>query len=1220
PETISYVEAHGTGTHLGDPIELRALPKALPAGTGGVAFCALGSVKTNLGHLDAAAGISGLIKTVLALDRRQLPPSLHFEEPNSKIDFAGSPFYVNTALAPWSDALGPRRAGVSSFGFGGTNSHVVVEQAPPARASGRSRPWQLLVVSAKSEPALEAATDRLRNHLAEHPDLNLADVAYTLKLGRRAFRHRRAVVAPSCAEAVRVLEERDPQLVYTRFQKSAETPVVFLFSGQGAQYVNMARELYLGEPTFRDEVDRCSEILESHLGVDLRTLLYPPEDQVADAARRLEQTSIAQPALFVVEVALAGLWREWGVRPQAMIGHSIGEYAAAYLAGVFALEDALALVAARGRLMQEMPAGAMLSVALAAEEVRPLVGEALSLAAVNGPGRCVVSGPAEAIDAVARQLVDQGVQHRSLHTSHAFHSAMMDPILEPFLEKVREVRRSAPQIPFLSNVTGGWISDEAATDPHYWVEHLRKTVRFSEGLGELLREPERVLLEVGPGNALHTFAREHPRRSTDQAVVHSLPHPNDRRSDLAFLLTAAARLWLAGVEIDGAGFYARERRHRVPLPSYPFEHQRYWIEPQLQVEHDAGWVRSQKSPEIAAWFYLPVWRAGFPRAPLAPGQLAAQQETWLVFVDGCALGSEIVDRLKGEAQRVMTVTAGSRYARLPGGAFTVNPHRPADYQQLIQDLEAPPNTVIHLWNVSQSGAETPGKEGFKTAQTVGYYSLLFLAQALAAAGLEDPLKLVVVSRGLHDVSGLEESYPEKATLLGPCMVIPQEHQHILCLSIDVAIPGWGTGELATQILAEAASQPTDLIVAYRGNRRWVQAYERTNWQAPKDLSERLRDQGVYLITGGLGNIGMLLAEYLARTVRARLVLLGRSALPPRDEWTRWLATHDEQEAKSRRIRKILALEQLGAEVLIARADVADPEQMRSVIETIDERFGELHGVIHTAGILQGESIYRPLTEMGHSESEVQFGPKVYGLYVLEEVLAGRTLDFCVLLSSNAAVLGGLGFVGYSAANLFMDAFAANRGQRDRLRWISSNWDEWPGAVAPGERTLQTSMAEFAMTREESFDAFHRVISQAPPGQVVVSTGDLEPRLELWIRPASKLRKHEGKRHARPALETSYVAPTSETEQLVADLWQEILGIEQVGRNDNFFDLGGHSLLATQLMSRVRGALEIELPVESLFEAPTVAGLTRHIEAIRWATLGQEGLTGAAAADRDEGEL
>ena len=580
-ETVTYVEAHGTGTPLGDPIEIAALTEAFGANTQKKGFCAIGSVKTNIGHLDAAAGVASLIKTVQALKHKLLPPSLHFEQPNPEIDFANSPFYVNSTLSEWKTNGSPRRAGVSSFGIGGTNAHVVLEEAPTvgtATASLHSRPAQLLVLSAKTSSALDTATANLLEHLNQHPEVDLADVAYTLQVGRRAFSHGRMLVCRDQEDAVKALSTLEPKRVFTS-QDTKERPVVFMFSGQGSQYVNMALELYQVEATFREQVDQCSELLKPHLGLDLRHVLYPNEEQVENATQQLKQTAITQPALFVIEYALAKLWMSWGVRPLAMIGHSIGEYVAACLAGVFSLEDALTLVTVRGQLIQKLPSGAMLTVPLPEQQVQPLLGDKLSLALINNPSLCVVSGFTDAVDALQHQLSTQGVECRRLHTSHAFHSKMMEPILEPFTLAVKRVNLKPPQIPYLSNVTGTWITAVEAREPSYWARHLRSSVRFASGLQELMKQPDWILLEVGPGRTLSTLARQHPDKAAQQVVLSSLRHPHDQLSDITFLLTTLGRLWLVGVQVDWSEFHAREQRHRVPLPTYPFERQRYWIDP-----------------------------------------------------------------------------------------------------------------------------------------------------------------------------------------------------------------------------------------------------------------------------------------------------------------------------------------------------------------------------------------------------------------------------------------------------------------------------------------------------------------------------------------------------------------------------------------------------------------------------------------------------------------
>lgn len=585
PETLGYIETHGTGTQLGDPIEVAALTRVFREGTDRRAFCALGSVKSNIGHLDQAAGVVGLIKAALAVEHGLIPPSLHFENPNPEIDFAESPFYVNTRLAEWHANGHPRRAGVSSFGVGGTNAHVVIEQPPPRSPSGLSRTRQLLLLSARTPAALDALTRNLGRWLgeaaAQEPTSRpaLADVAWTLQVGRRELEHRRALVCEGLEDAAAILCGTSSGRLRTGRREKERRSVAFLFPGQGSQYPDMGLELYRSEPVFRNEVDRCCELLAPRLGFDLRSVLYPGLTGSAPDPGRLAQTSIAQPALFVVEHALARLWMQWGIEPKAMIGHSLGEYVAACIAGVLTLEDALAAVSARGRLMQGLRRGSMLSVEMAEEELAPLLGERLSLAAVNGPRLCVVSGLEEEVESLRRSLEERGIEAHRLHTSHAFHSSLMDPVLAALTRELERIELRPPEIPFISSVTGTWITDGEATDPSYWARQLRQTVRFADGAATLLRDVDAALLEVGPGRTLSTFVRAQAGAgAAPRTVVTSLRHARDERSDLEHLLDALGRLWIAGTSVDWQGFYAGEERRREVLPTYPFDRKRYWID------------------------------------------------------------------------------------------------------------------------------------------------------------------------------------------------------------------------------------------------------------------------------------------------------------------------------------------------------------------------------------------------------------------------------------------------------------------------------------------------------------------------------------------------------------------------------------------------------------------------------------------------------------------
>jgi amino acid adenylation domain-containing protein len=576
--SVSYVECHGTATPMGDPIEVAGLTKAFSAGTADVQFCALGSVKSNIGHLDAAAGVTGLIKTALALEHRQLPPTVHYRRPNEQIDFSRTPFFVNDKLNPWTPVSGPRRAGVSAFGVGGTNVHVVLEEAPRTavadRADAATTASQLLVLSARSAAALDIARSNLAARLREPDAPPLADVAYTLQVGRRAFEHRLILIARSREDALAGLDGRESRGIQSGRQ-SKNSDVVFMFPGQGAQYPDMGRDLYEHEGEFRRHIERCSQILEPMMAEDLRDLLYPAVNS-ADAKQRLMSTVAAQPAIFSIEYALAHLWMSWGIKPRALIGHSVGEVVAAVIAGVLSLEDALGLVATRGRLMQELPGGAMLAVRLPESELVRLLTPHLAIAAVNGPALCVVSGPFSAVDAFEKMLVARDVVNRRLHTSHAFHSAMIDPVIEPLRAHMHAVQLSSPSIPYVSCVTGDWIRPEEATSPDYWARHAREPVRFADGIARISETPATVLLEVGPGTALSTLAAQ-ATRGRGVTVVTSMQDSARERDDRECLLESLGRLWIHGAAPNWPAVHGAPRV-RVALPAYPFERSRHWID------------------------------------------------------------------------------------------------------------------------------------------------------------------------------------------------------------------------------------------------------------------------------------------------------------------------------------------------------------------------------------------------------------------------------------------------------------------------------------------------------------------------------------------------------------------------------------------------------------------------------------------------------------------
>ncbi len=1049
PETIGYVECHGTGTEIGDPIEVAALTEAFRAHTDRSGYCAIGSVKTNIGHLDTAAGVASLIKATLALSHEAIPPTVHFEAPNPRIDMESSPFFVNAELRPWPAGDSPRRAGVSSLGVGGTNAHIILEEAPAVPPPADSRPLQLLTLSAKGPTALDAATANLADHLTDSPHLDVADVAHTLRTGRRQLEKRRFAVVADTADAAAVLTGSEPTRLVNGTVEPSDRSVVFLFPGQGAQYAGMGQGLYRSETVFRDCVDECANLLQPTLGLDLRTVLFPDGGTdtalTAWADDQLKQTAITQPALFTIEYAMAQLWMSWGVTPTALIGHSIGEYTAACVAGVLSRSDALDLVAARGRLMQELPAGSMLAIPLSADRVAEYLGDGLSLAAKNGPDFCVVAGPDDTVDVLQAKLEGEDLAVRRLHTSHAFHSAMMDPILAPFAEVVASTKRSDPDIAYVSNVSGTWITNEQIADPHYWSSHIRSTVDFVGGLDTILAtDPEAVLLEVGPGRALSTFAKqlEGPH---GKMVATSMRPPKSNGAadsdDLAVALRTLGELWTTGALADWAPFTGDETRRRIPLPTYPFQHQDYWVEPGQQIQTTADRTGGlDKLTDVDDWFWEPAWTQTPGPTPRTSDD---GPDRWLVFSSDGPLGHSVVERLS-QTSDVTVVSKGADY-RSGDSRFVIDPADPDHYLQLIRQLAESgqtPDAIAYLWPLDASATLDPAEAEFVSAHVDTFYGPLSLVKALAAEGGDERIEWWTVTARQHAIGGDPTVDPTQALTLGPTLVVGREQPTMAAGSLDV-------GELATlereanvdaaalMIVAEFRAGVNDAIVAHRGRSRWVRRHMPAPLPTEEATGTPITEHGVYLITGGLGGIGLALAEHLATTAKARPVLVSRTALPERSRWEHIIGSGDDTRL-ARILSRIVAMESSGTDVMIATADVSDRVAMAAVVEEVLDRFGTIDGAFHAAGQLADGL----MATKEPADAGPVLAAKVSGALVLEAALAEVDIDFIALFSSTSAVVGNAGQADYAAANAFLNALANRRTLDSGRRTIAVGWGPW----------------------------------------------------------------------------------------------------------------------------------------------------------------------------------
>lgn len=1024
-DSIGFVAAHGTGTPIGDPIEITALSSAFGESTNRKQYCVIGSVKPNIGHTDTAAGVASFITASLSLHHRTIPPSVDFQSPNPAIDFANSPFMVSTTHRAYPVTNEPPRAMVHSLGVGGTNANVVLEASPIANhIDAAVEPSPMIVtLSAKSLQPLDDQSRRLADHLHDHTDVRLADVAYTLAIGREPFAKRRVLVANDSAEAAAILRSGDPNRVFTHDAKTTLDAITLLFPGGGSQYLRMGHGLYQSEPIFRDVIDRGCEALTSQIGIDLRSLVFADHD----AANQLERPGIQLPAIFLWEVALAKLWMANGVTPTALLGHSMGENTAACIAGVMSMDDAMRLVVMRGRLLETVRGG-MMTVGAGPDQARPYLGDSLDVAVINGPSMCVVSGTDEALEVFATRMQSLDIETRRIPIRIAAHSRLLEPVLPEFQRFLQTISLHPPTIPIVSNRTGTWLTDAEATSPDYWCDQLRHTVRFADGIATIGQRTSQAIVEVGPGKILSALVKQHPDIGTDAAVLSSLRHPDQSIDDQTYFLTSLGRLWAAGLPIDLAQRHRGASRRRIGLPTYAFRQDRYWIDATEQTASNAATRDTHpplaKATSIDDWFAAGQWNE-IPVGGKASESL--EGSNWLVFVDDAGIADAAVDLLKNSNANVVTVRVGDVFRRVDDHDFTVVPEMGVDtFKALAESLgetASLPDHVLFFWPITADHSYRPGSTFATRMLEEGVFALHHLIRGLASIGHVE-FNLVVATNHAESVDGESILHPEKQTVRGPVAVAPREYPGIASICIDVTVPlPKGVPTLAKQLIAVAKeSDHVGDVDAIRGGKRY-------RWQLQSmpvrrcdadDNNLNPKRGGTYLITGGWGGIGYQVATWLAKDYQANLILVGRST-------------------SSAHADAADVLRSYGSRVCLVSADVADPFAMGQAVDIATSEVGKIDGVFHAAG-----SIDDQLIEAASVDSiENVLAAKVHGTRILQSLFKTEPLDFFVAFASTSTVLGSAGQSAYVAANQFVSAFArSNPFPKTRTRTIAVHWGVW----------------------------------------------------------------------------------------------------------------------------------------------------------------------------------
>jgi len=1164
PESISYIETHGTGTRLGDSIEIEALNMAFNKNH--FHKCAIGSVKTNMGHLNNAAGVAGLMKAALALKYKKIPASLNFKEPNPEVNFEGGPFYVNTKLTDWErNSESPLRAGVSSFGIGGTNAHIILEEPPFVENESKEKEYNLFSISVKTNSAMFNYLEKLKKFLVAE-DVNLSDMCYSLQKGRKNFDLRLSFPFTNKAD----LSAKLDRIIKSKTDITKVHPVkkiVFLFSGQGTQYINAAKNLYNSDVTFKKYMDLGFDLLAEETGKSFKDILYPLS---VEPSFDINQTNYAQPIIFLIEYSLAKTIMSYGVLPTSMIGHSIGEYTAACISGILNFEDALRLVVKRGELMYSLEKGSMLSVALNESQAHAYLSSNISLAAINSPEQIVFSGDILSIDQLSQELTEKKIPNIKLNTSHAFHSYMQEGILKDFYNAFEGIDFNKIEIPYISNLTGNYISQEEASSKEYWTNHVISTVQFSKGL-ENLSKNHNIFIEIGIGNSLSNLVKG---QLDDKNVINLIKPQKLTANDDEYFITKIGNLWELGVDINWTNYYQSQERKSISLPTYSFDHIKYPAEIDIfQNENFQTMISAETNGSLSDWIYYPIWKQSVNTTSVSN----AEKRVYLFFSTKNEGSNYIKSTISdNKNNQLIEVEIGESFKKESDTHYIVDPYEIDHFERLINELR---DHNIFITDVIYSWGMNFGNEDNEQNLYFNFFGPAKIFQTLIKLECISNLRIVILTDSLHNVIGNEQLKYNQAFILGLVNILPQE-QEVVCYNIDINSENSKKRDYESVIkeIRCIDVENRHKIIAIRNGQSWIQDFQK-NKKSVDSKSNYIKENGIYLITGGLGNVGFVLAKYLIQNYNSRVILIGRKNITE---------LHDDNK---KAIKRMELLKSMSDKVQYINSDVSNLELFRNDVEEVEHRYGRIQGIFHTSAVLDHEK-YELIQDITEKNALSIFDPKVKGVQNIYEIFNTKELDFALFVSSISSILGGLSYGSYSAANLFMEHFIESKSCE------LTNWK----CIGLGEINFNDKEPDQYLNREyivpdEINKLFDWSLDLEDIPIVFETTRDLNDRINTTYN--HKKQEEESKADmaeygSKNVISIDMLEEVG-TEKLLTSLAEDFFEIININLEDNFFELGGNSLNALQFLNKIRKELNVSIGLSYIFDSKNFKELAEKIE-------------------------